>query len=276
MYFSHLEEKKLPWIYGLRFNEQRLALCLDINSIVIEFLNNNIEHFTEGFTRIASDQGFKNFTFVLDTQRKRFGYEAVGEVEYTEQMVSFILPLHSKRKNRTVRKKHVSKIARTLSVLLSLCKNFLYIEGEKMSDAEFVSPQLFEVETVTSSGWHGYCLGGFVSPKLRSFLCIQGDLDYGSSRIFRDAFMFQIKRFFGHNGHTLLGFEPDGGFIVQVPGNACDIAVYGDERSRPVEQGAEFDSHNVDSPQQQLGLLIGLAMILGWYYEKYPEHNYIR
>ena len=144
-----------------------------------------------------------------------------------------------------------------------------------MINKENIPPQLFEVETVTSSGWHGYCLGGFVSPTLRSFLCIQGELEYGASCVFRDAFMLQTKRFFGHNGHTLLAFEADGGFIVQVPGNACDIGVYGDERSHPVEQGAEFDSHNVDTPQQQLGLLMGLAMILGWYYEKYPEQSYL-
>lgn len=51
---------------------------------------------------------------------------------------------------------------------------------------------------------------------------------------------------------------PDGRFILNCFGNACDLAIYPDEY-REGDEFCRFDCHNLDSAAQQVTLLAGLA-----------------
>ncbi len=275
MYYSHLNQKQVPWIYGLRFNKTEFSLIFEASSDIFNFIIKYEERFREGLDAVVASHEYKSGTFELDLKNKKFGYEDVGDVLYFGNIVSISFPLLPKSKEPELRKKHYSKVAGSLSFLFGACKTFFYVNRDDLIIPTLGSPlQIFEVETRTVREMHGHCLGGYISPEFRLFMSEQGQLSYSELRILRDVFRKEAKKLFGYDGHALLIFEPAGGFLVQVPGNACDIGVYGDDRSHPIKYGAEFQSHNVDAAQQQLGLLMGLAMIIGCYYEKYPEANY--
>lgn len=54
----------------------------------------------------------------------------------------------------------------------------------------------------------------------------------------------------------------DARFLLECPGNACDIAIYPDGYSGSLEEGgALFSCHNLDAAHQQLALLAGLGML---------------
>ena len=54
--------------------------------------------------------------------------------------------------------------------------------------------------------------------------------------------------------------NPGRGFVVDIYGDACGLYVAGDHYLRD-DRGLEFETHNVDSSQQQFLFLVALAMV---------------
>ncbi len=274
MFYSTLEMQTIDWLYGLRFDADQNTLCFDIDLSKVNYLNEFFEQTKKYTEKTCLEYQFKNQSFVLSTEQQKFGFGKIADVTFSENFVSICFAVLCKSRNPNIRKAHWMKIAQTI-MLLSQGLRYLMTGEEKISPTAGELPmQLFEVHTMSYRDMHGHALQGFVHKSLRTFLKEVGELSYLEARVYRDAFRSQIKKLFGYEDQAILKFEADGGFLVQVPGNACDIGIYGDERSHPIQYGAEFQSHNVDSARQQIGLLIGLAMILGWYYEKHPEDVY--
>jgi len=71
---------------------------------------------------------------------------------------------------------------------------------------------------------------------------------------------------FGKERYLNFGFKAymlrKGGVVLDVPGNACGIYNPPEhDYGLPRKEGCKFECHNVDSPMQQLTLLVGLAML---------------
>lgn len=277
MYYSTLAMQCTKWLYGLRFNPENNSISIDILSTKIDYLNN---FFNKSQTHLSKEHveqyGFKKFNFVINAENDSFGFNGVGRVEYKNDIVSISFLVLSKSKRSEFRKTHYFAVCQTLMILFKGLRFLMMDEdGKNTASPDMVPLQIFEVETISYKESHGHALQGFVHKSLRGFLKEMGELSYDEERKYRDTFRSYVKKIFGYEGQALLKFESTGGFLVQVPGSACDIGIYGEERSHPIEYGAPFQSHNVDASQQQIGLLVGLAMIIGWYYEKYPSQNYM-
>jgi hypothetical protein len=60
--------------------------------------------------------------------------------------------------------------------------------------------------------------------------------------------------------HFRFEISEKGGLIIDCPGDACGINPSGWSQISP-DRGYKFGCHNVDTPAQQLILLIGLAVL---------------
>jgi len=261
MVLSYLAQHQIPWRYGLRFNKTNFALCIDIHPELVDYINeemdvkNNIFHIREGAS---------------------YGYDSVGKVSKTDTVTTLTFNLLNKKDKGDKLQVRFKNICKTISDLTTFFQSYLFEEGEGFSHVDTQLPlQLFEFDIAVFDSYpHANPIQGYVGPILRQFLKEQGELDYKEAVKFRDEFIGQSAKFFGYKAESLINFKNDGRFLVQVPGNACDIGIYGEESDRPISQGATFHSHNLDTAKQQLGLLIGLGMILNWYYEKYSNKDY--
>lgn len=117
---------------------------------------------------------------------------------------------------------------------------------------------------------YGHAVHGYVSADLRRWLIRQASMGNGAayaplppsiSDAMRATWLAVAggvkppKNLFGGT------ITPDGRFLLQCPGNACDIAIYPDHVSAYDDSvtATRFSCHNLDDAHQQLTLLAGLA-----------------
>jgi hypothetical protein len=150
----------------------------------------------------------------------------------------------------------IVKISATFSILTTWLK---YPDIETTSPL----PQLLILDTITQEGLNGGSLGGDIGIPFKLYLESLGE------RVELPRATIAMK-----NAHNHMFGNPDlyqdwdfgayvrsGKFIINCPGNACGLHPsewHGDEN-----EGFEFTCHNVDSPAQQLVLIIGLAVLCG-------------
>jgi hypothetical protein len=131
---------------------------------------------------------------------------------------------------------------------------------EARTSAKF--PQLMTIQLSTRHDLNGSALGGEFSVSFCRWL-----------NSFKGRFVFPkavkamqkaAKKMFGSIDNEGFGFRAgieDGGVSINVPGNACGIYGARDYSFENREIGGKFESHNVDTPMQQLEILIGLATL---------------
>lgn len=118
------------------------------------------------------------------------------------------------------------------------------------------------------AGW-GHAVHGSVFPAFRRWLTLTAEkMDENSSISEAEATMRTVYNYLGHplgmgfNDQCRARLYTDGRFILECPGDACDVAIYPDS-----DYGAEsdiptpFSCHNLDHAWQQLILLSGLAVL---------------
>lgn len=153
--------------------------------------------------------------------------------------------------------KNLYEISATLSLFLEIMNS--HLQAEKPTNSNL--PQLMVLHLIAHRGLHGGSLGGeygiaFCNQlrKIRKDTKVQcrvlDAMQNGLCRIFNsepfDHFRFEISE--------------KGGLIIDCPGDACGINPSDWSQISP-DRGYEFGCHNVDTPAQQLILLIGLAIL---------------
>ena len=126
-------------------------------------------------------------------------------------------------------------------------------------------PQLMIINLITEKDMNGGALGGYFSIPLSEWLRTLEEREIFPG--IGEAMMTAGKKIFGKidrfEKFTFRAFIVGNGCIVlQVPGNACDVSnepEYFPDNKRKV--GSRFGCHNVDTPMQQIELLVGLSAL---------------
>jgi len=279
--------ENIPCWYELSWDEKKCALILRMHNDFLKELDEIVKNMTQapivkamkeefGFTSFSFDwqngdigfngafkksknskKGFVDFFIkVPEVEReikgkKCKGCRGTGETSYDTEC----LYCRGTGKEKEIVWTNAFEISASFSVILGLsflCKR----------DTSSTIPQLLTVQTITRKGMHGGSLDGEVSVPLTEWMKAiskEGDVEipeavkamktaHGTmwtSHEF-DRFMFVVRK--------------EGAFISDCPGNACGLhPTNWSELER--KRGHHFSCHNVDSPMQQLTLIVGLAAL---------------
>ncbi len=191
---------------------------------------------------------------------RHFGYNACGYVQELDTESRYHFPLVPN---------HTEAVALTLSHMFL----FLDLDNESTPETERVGSNRQQLMTFTTRcehvvmGW-GHIISGYAYPALRAWLSnrgIRGDNDPLSS--VRDAMKIAYVHLNPEHAELLVGMcdarlHSSGRFLLECPGNACDVAIYPDNDFGPETDGpTQISCHNLDSAMQQLTLLVGLAAL---------------
>ena len=147
------------------------------------------------------------------------------------------------------------------------------------SESSSNKTQLIEILTMAElrSGGHGHSVSGNISEEVVGWL-----KTYASEKLTSDNTMDMVsihsaiikasqiawcavttKNLHEYSSETYLygWIQNSGAFTINCPGNACDLSVYPDSLQSYSEGGVQLSCHNLDTAEQQLTLLSGLAMI---------------
>ncbi len=207
--------------------------------------------------------GFKEFASI---DQPRFGFEQVAEVESSEDVVIFRFDLRPiarpKGKESFCDWQYAFAVSASLNVLLSALT--WSVEAETLSRC----PQLLTVTGLTTKrDLNGGSLGADLSPALCHWLAGKSKIEHWLEVTLQMQVAYRrmtnrIQAYYRH--HTFATIQPTARLCLNCEGNATCLYVEGSTRYE-VGRGLELNSHNVDSPVQQLTLLVGLATICDLY-----------
>ena len=118
-------------------------------------------------------------------------------------------------------------------------------------------PQLLTINTMSKNSAAGFSLSGVVKPSLYRILLSMGNTEVSSAvEAMKTAYdqMVGIHRY----DRFSFGFKvKNGALFIDCPGNAAGIF----PENYQGERGYELSSHNIDTAEQQITLLAGLAAL---------------
>lgn len=254
-----VSQERLPRRYQLSYEPFHFRFGL--SAPAVEYLFSDREMLAEAATRLGFEEfGLYGFFF----SEEGFGFE--GKVGFrrqdsviAEDLLTYSLDLEEAAQRQEM-------VAQTVTLQLVN----LFISWAEDLDENSWPEQLLTFYACLGKGLSSYALAAWTSLAVRQW--IEERFDEGLVRAIRDALVdldeilnppdpdenkhYRISR----RQDVLVRKNPSRGFMVVVPGNACNLAVYPD-RYLPDDWGLEFDSHNVDSAEQQFLFLTALAMV---------------
>jgi hypothetical protein len=174
-----------------------------------------------------------------------------------------------------------SNISRTISIVMGTA-SALVAKSEADNTSKSIAPNRSQMMTVFAAripnlGLHSHPIAGWIAPAFRNWLSTLASrieekpapLSYGKPLppLVREAMVLTwraVARSRDKQWATDASarISEDGRFILSCFGNACDVAIYPD-----LDFGAEegytvrFDCHNLDTAEQQITLLTGIAAL---------------
>jgi hypothetical protein len=180
-----------------------------------------------------------------------FGYEKCGFVCLEDGYAHFHVQLNEGER----------LYCSTLTMKLLTMVLAVPIEGRKSNHLQQVD---LELRCEHSTAGYGHAVGGYISSRLMQWLLKKAKHDKNApmpKEVIRamketwSAISLEGQKHWKNHCHGLI--TPDGRFMLECFGDACDIAIYPDEMRR--EDYTRFSCHNLDSAKQQVTLLSGLA-----------------
>lgn len=191
--------------------------------------------------------------------KREFGYDRCGEVRLEDGMAAFSIELSAR--NRLA-------CAYTMQML-----TFAFLMSDDSPTPSNRTQQVdieMRCDPDLSSGY-GHATSGYLSGEVRTWMrdqCVsanQADVPKEVVRAMRDAWraLADTPENKAAASQCDGGVTKDGRFILVCPGDACDLAIYPDQvwEGMSVAESVRFSCHNLDTSQQQLTLLAGLAKI---------------
>ncbi len=192
-----------------------------------------------------------------------FGYGACARVVHTEDGTEYRFPL---------RPESVHCVTLTLRVMsLGL---WLLVSDERRTEGMHNRMQLLTFHsraTCATSVGYGHAVSGELYPAFRAWLARRAERMSADDNILGEA-QVAMKQAYAHVAHPnarqfahecRARIHKSGRFILECPGNACDLAIYPDSDHFHLmpDSVTNFSCHNLDSAAQQLTLLCGLAAL---------------
>ena len=254
-----VSQECLPRRYQLSY--EPFCFRFGLSAPVVEYLFSDREMLAEAAIRSGFEEfGLPRFFF----SEEGFGFE--GKVGFRRQdsviaegLLTYCLDLKEAAQSQEM-------IAQTATLQLIN----LFIRCAEDLDEKNRPEQLLTFYACLGKGLSSYALAAWTSFAVRQW--IEERFDEELARAIRDAladldeilnppYPGENKRYrISRRQDVLVRKNPSRGFLVVVPGDACDLAVYPD-RYLPDDWGLEFNSHNVDSAEQQFLFLVALAMV---------------
>lgn len=257
-------------IYGLSFRPPHAEIGIQRPEIVLTVSNETaakLEELLESRKHRYIDQ-----TYVpgceptwQDTQTalgfgftRRFGYGKCAYVEESGTESRYCFPLIPSQEGR---------IALTLSL------SFLFLDliqdetkGQQGSNRQQLMTFATRCEDLPQ-GW-GHMIGGYAYPAMRVWLSrvAESGIDDPLASV-REAMRLTYLSLDEEYGERLADMcnarlHESGRFLLECPGNACDVAIYPDNDYGAGREGpTTISCHNLDWSRQQLTLLAGLAAL---------------
>ena len=270
----------LPCWYELSFLEKHKTLVFKINQDFIKELpkltakNRYVKAFMDefkfdnfggsfdcnlgfegAFQRAGGNKDFVEFVIDMPKVRRETG-EICKKCSGREDEVRFCFDCSGTGKVIEYNYKAAYAISASFTLLLGLAEY-----PEKRTRAK--EPQLLTVTTITDRGNHGGSLQGNYGIVFCNWLDEQKpnhelkEVKASMAKAYSEM-MGEISRL---DPHGFLAYMQDKGRVtLKVPGDASDLFV---EANTIIEnnRGREFYSHNIDTPVQQITLLVGLAKL---------------
>lgn len=185
----------------------------------------------------------------------KFGYEECGSVVEDDMNIHTYVAL-----GPYPRAKHC---ALTIHVITSA---LLETEVQPIPDR----PQQACIQTVCNDGdMNGHAMGGDISPQLLQWIQKHIPEEEAHARVpgevvtaMQTAWQCITQKEIAFPDEFWGMLHSKGRFALGCPGDACDIAIYPDQMySAALDMPSPFGCHNLDTAQQQLTLLAGLAKL---------------
>lgn len=189
----------------------------------------------------------------------RFGYGACGFVTSVKNETHFHIELS------TEQCAHAAYTLHALTTALSVPSENTGITNQ---------PQQIDLQTIcdTHRSVYGHATGGYVSAEFVDWIkrqaggdadkCIHAPVPDIVERAMRTTWVTvkpELRRFAREVRGRVVN---DGRFILECFGNACDLAIYPDDmRDTSNDSSLRFSCHNLDTAEQQLTLIAGLAKL---------------
>jgi len=287
--YHEVLRKHIPCWYELSWNKEKVALVLRIHRDFIAWFAKEMGVPIKEWPIVEGLRKTFNFPeFAFDFHSSIGFYSAFKRIGENNDFTEFLLPIpqikkrtkeicrhcHGKKMDAIIPEEEclwfngtgkeilmewslVKSISGSFTVLTDL---FQLYEGSSSASI----PQLFTVETMTGTDmWHAGSLGGEFGIALHRWLSTFKD---GTTfpEILK-AMQIAHRHMFGLHDFEKYGFRSyiygSGGFIADCPGDACGIHPYDWDSTTRKDKGYMFACHNVDSPAQQLTLLVALAAL---------------
>lgn len=200
----------------------------------------------------------REFTLPELSSKKEFGFEKCGTLTESDDQINLCINLSEKALLDVVMTINVLTV-----VLIVPPDGPTYLSNQS---------QLLELETIcrrNRSEGYGHAIGGQVSPRFISWirtLCKDAsEHDYvpvpeSVVEAMREAWIAVVQKEYKKWARDCSGyFYPEGRFVLNCMGNACDVAIYPDGFRGDEKYGSNFSCHNLDHARQQITLIAGLA-----------------
>jgi len=246
-----IKRENIPAWYYLSWQDEPPAIILGVHRDFIDNIRlaNLADLMAIGFMeefRFRNFSGDFNKSWGFDDSFKKMGEK--------DDFVEFNIALSAIRND----KKNAHAISASFSVFFAVA---FFSEVETSS----LFPQLLTINTVTEQRDHGGSLSGQYSIPLVKWLvsqCKDRGVIPEMIRAMKSACKCICGSLRGFNQNEFKASVKDelGWLNVSCPGNACDLHP---QSQHDLEEGFgyAFDSHNVDTPVQQIILLAGLAAL---------------
>lgn len=245
-----------PAIYEIGVENNGRALKVAIHSSVADFLkdisNRANVPLIEYLKKELKLPGFKGF----DDPKKPWGFANAMIPLKTDNPNWITWQCKLPKKKGEVNWYSLYSICASLNFL----SRVLVVAGEGGGD---IKPQLLELSLLTERGMNGSALSVKLARAFIPWIVSQAEyLDQYQER--HPLIVGPMKAAYEHMvwreslGRFFAFFRPPKWVNLSVPGNACGLDPE-DYSTREPEVGYELLSHNVDTPIQQLSLLMGIA-----------------
>lgn len=208
----------------------------------------------------------KELEFKLPSTKTRWGFEEGFLPLRARRNGDFTLVIPVSEQVETESRLCISKSLSRLTTLLNV-----FVTGEARQQREHIKKnqfQLFSVETYSNPGYHGSCIILSISPEAAWLLDKHSQTAIpGVHRAMREhncaKFPEDKKRDPIFLRMDLQGVIREHGTVsFKTPGNCACLG----EAPEPTQEGRGkyATSHNLDSPWQQLSMLVGIATMWRW------------
>ena len=259
-----IKHEDVPRWYHLFWNRKTGSLCIKIHRFFLD--NCEYKNFEPYFRGLCDKPSFLPFFDKCEPRlgRQFFGInDSISLVEEDEEWMIYRIKIPNIVHRGNFVFRLCNEVCYSLAILFSALQ--FPVEQEVGCKDDL---QLFTLTSISEVGEHGHSVGGYGSPEFLRFLesfssSCEDQVDLPSVvKVMRKAHSLIYGKV--QNFDRFACIVRKGQFIIDCPGDACQIHSESDEQFGS-DIGNDITCHNLDSSMQQLTLLSGIGEIASLY-----------